>query len=199
MLRGVVLLLALGSPLSAQVVGAGFQIARSNQVDTKQAQGLSVRLRFGRRVELRYDHLLANGQRFDSPCGGFIPPGCGPETIDYTSRLHGFFVAVRVPMLSRGLVQLALLPEAGIVRGTIVKRSAATGQVGSSGTGGAPGAGLGLELSAARVGGTPFGVWIAGRFRGFVHPGSYALDGYEPHRGLDWIRSVEIGATLSMR
>lgn len=34
--------------------------------------------------------------------------------------------------------------------------------------------------------------------RGFVHPGEPAADGYEPHRGLDWIRSAEIGVTVAL-
>ena len=198
MLRSVIVMLAIGTPLSAQVVGAGFQIARSNQVDTKSAQGVAVRLRLGRRVELRYDYLLSDGQKFDYPCGGFIPPGCVQETIDYTSRLHGFFVGVRAPFFTKGAVQLSALPEVGFVTGTIYKRGVASGRDISS-SGGAPGAGLGLELSATRLFGTPLGAWIAARVRGFVHPGAYALDGYEPHRELDWIRAVELGASFSVR
>jgi len=197
-LRGVMLTLCVCSPLGAQVLGAGYQVARSNQIDMRESGGFSLRLRSRGPIELRYDYLLADGQRFDYPCGGFIPPGCVQQTINYSSRLHGIFIAVRAPLLSRGSFQLLALPEAGIVFGTIVMRSAATGQVGASATGGALGAGAGVELSASRVGGTPIGGWIAARVRGFVHPGAVAQDGYEPHRELDWIRSVEVGVTLAL-
>ncbi len=198
-LRGVMLTLSVCSPLSAQVVGAGYQVARSDQMDTREARGPGLRFRFRGPIDLRYDYLAGDGQRFDSPCGGFIPPDCGPETINYSSHLHGVFVAARARLLSRGSFDLFVLPEVGLVSGTITKRSAATGQVGASATGGALGAGAALELSASRVGGTPIGGWIAARLRGFVHPGAYALDAYEPHRSLNRIGSLEVGVTVDLQ
>jgi hypothetical protein len=196
-LRGVILTLGVCSPLGAQVFGAGYQVARANQIDMRQASGPGLRLRFRVPIDLRYDYLITDGQRFDTPCGGFIPPNCPPETINTSSRLHSVFIAARARLLSRGSFQLFALPEVGIVSGTIVKRGVASGR-GTSATGGGLGAGAALELFASRVGGTPIGGWIAARFRKFVHPGTYAADGYEPHRGLDWIRSVEIGVTFAL-
>lgn len=195
----VVLTLGVCTPLSAQVVGAAYQVARSDQIDTRAARGLGLRVRFSVPIELRYDYLVAQGQRFDSPCGGFIPPGCDPETITYASHLHGIFVAARARLLSRGSFHVFVLPEVGLVSGTITKRSAATGEVGASASGSAPGAGAALELSASRVGGTPIGGWIAARLRGFVHPGAYALDAYDPHRSLNRIGSVELGVTFALQ
>jgi hypothetical protein len=149
---------------------------------------------------LRYDYLVADGQRFDSPCGGFITgPACSQQTINYSSRLHSIFIAARARVLSRGSFELFALPEVGFVSGTISKRSAATGQVGASSTGGGLGAGGAVELFASRVGGTPIGGWVAARVRRFVHPGAYVADAYDPHRGLEWIRSVEFGVTFALR
>jgi len=201
-LRVVMLTLGVCSPplpLGAQALGAGYQIALSNQIDMRQSNGPGLRVRFRVPIDLRYDYLLADGQRFDSPCGGFIPPNCGPETINVSSRLHSIFIAARARLLSRGSFDLFALPEVGLVSGTIVKRSAATGREGASATGGGLGAGAAVELFAADVGGTPIGGWIAARYRRFVHPGTYAADGYEPHRGLDWIRSAEIGVTFALQ
>ena len=199
-LRVVMLTLGVCTPLGAQALGAGYQIARSNEIDMLQSSGPGLRLRFPGPIDLRYDYLLADGQRFDSPCGGFLPPNCPPETINYSSRLHSIFIAARARLLSRGSFDLYALPEVGLVSGTIVKRSAATGREGASATGGGLGAGAAVELFASRVGGTPLGGWIAARVRRFVHPGAYAIaDGYDPHRDLDWIRSVEIGVTFALR
>src|SRR4051812_22010387 len=101
----VILALCVCGPLSlgAQSLGIGYQIARSNQIDRREANGPSVRLRFpGRaRIELRYDYLGSDGRRFDTPCGGFILPNCGPEPIEYSSNLHNLFIAVRASLLSR--------------------------------------------------------------------------------------------------
>lgn len=196
-LRGVILTLGVCSPLSAQVVGAGYQVARSDQVDTRASRGLGLRLRLPVPIDLRYDYLAAHGQRFDYPCGGFVPPGCVPETINYSSHLHSIFVAGRARLLSRGSFHLFALPEVGLASVRIAKRSAATGTQGASGSGSILGAGAALELSASRVGGTPIGGWIAARFRRFVAPGAYALDGYEPHRQLTQIGSVEFGVTFA--
>jgi hypothetical protein len=199
MLRALLLTLILSVPLGAQTFGAGYQIASANQIDMRQSGGLGVRVRFRVPIDLRYDYLVANGQRFDNPCGGFIlGPECFQQTIDYSSHLHSIFIAARARLAARGSFTLYALPEVGFVSGTIVKRSAATGQEGASATGGAPGAGAALELSMTRLGGGTFGGWIAARFRGFVHPGAYAVDGYEPHRGLDWIRSLEVGVTFAL-
>ncbi len=197
-LRGVMLTLGVCTPLGAQAFGAGYQIARANQIDIGQASGPGLRLRFRVPIDLRYDYLITDGQRFDTPCGGFIlGPACANQTINYSSRLHSIFIAARARLLSSGSFNLFALPEVGFVSGTISKRSAATGQEGASATGGGLGAGAGLELSATRVGGTPIGGWIAARVRRFVHPGAFAADVYEPHRGLEWIRSVEIGVTFA--
>ena len=199
-LRGVMLTLGVCSPLGAQALGAGYQVARSNQIDMRQSNGPGLRLRFRVPIDLRYDYLFTDGQRFDSRCaGGPLPPQCAPETIDYSSRLHSIFIAARARLLSRGSFSLFALPEVGFVSGTIAKRSAATGQEGASATGGGLGAGAAVELFASRVGGTPIGGWIAARVRRFVHPGTSAVDGYDPHRGLDWIRSVEIGVTFALQ
>jgi len=198
MLRGVLVTLGVCSPLGAQALGAGYQIARANQIDMRQASGPGLRLRFRVPIDLRYDYLVTDGQRFDTPCGGFIPPNCPPETINSSSRLHSVFIAARARLLSRGSFHLFALPEVGFVSGTILKRGVASGR-GTSATGGGLGAGAAVELFAARVGGTPIGGWVAARFRGFVHPGAYAVDGYEPHRELDWIRSVEFGVTFSLQ
>ncbi len=190
-LRGVMLTLGVCSPLGAQVLGAGYQVARSNQIDMRQSNGPGLRLRFRVPIDLRYDYLFTDGQRFDSRCaGGPLPPQCAPETIDYSSRLHSIFIAARARLLSRG--------SFSFVSGTIAKRSAATGQEGASATGGGLGAGAAVELFASRVGGTPIGGWFAARIRRFVHPGASAVDGYEPHRGLDWMRSVEMGVTFAL-
>jgi len=199
--RGVMMLtLGVCSPLGAQALGVGFQITRANEIDMRQASGPGLRLRLRVPIDLRYDYLLADGQRFDSPCGGFIiGPGCADQTINYSSRLHSIFIAARARLLSRGSFSLFALPEVGFVSGTISKRSAATGQEGASATGGGLGAGAAVELYAARVGGTQLGGWIAARVRRFVHPGAYIPEGYEPHRGLDWIRSVEIGLTFALQ
>lgn len=197
MLRSVILTLSVCSPLSAQVLGAGYQVARSNQTDMRQSGGLGLRLRFAAPVDLRYDYLASDGQRFDSPCGGFVPPDCGPETINYSSRLHSVFIAARARLVSRGSFQLFVAPEVGLASGTISKRSAATGAEGASATASFPGVGAALELSASGLGGTALGVWIGARVRHFMHPGTMALDSYEPHRELDWIRSVEVGVTFA--
>jgi hypothetical protein len=201
MLRGVAMLtLGVSSPLGAQALGAGYQIARANQIDMLQSGGPGLRVRFRVPIDLRYDYLVADGQRFDSPCGGFIlGPACTQQTINYSSRLHSIFVAARARLLSGGSFELFALPEIGFVSGTISKRSAATGQLGASSTGGGLGAGGAVELFASRVGGTPIGGWVAARVRKFVHLGTYTADAYEPYRGLEWIRSVEFGVTFALR
>ena len=119
-LRVVMLTLGVCSPppLGAQALGAGYQIALSNQIDMRQSNGPGLRVRFRVPIDLRYDYLLADGQRFDSPCGGFIPPNCGPETINVSSRLHSIFIAARARLLSRGSFDLFALPEVGLVSGT---------------------------------------------------------------------------------
>jgi len=197
--RGVAMLaLGVGSPLGAQALGAGYQIARANQIDMRQSNGLGLRLRLRVPIDLRYDYLVADGQRFDSLCGGFVPLNCPVETINTSSRLHSVFIAARARLLARGSWQLSALPEVGFVSGTIVKRGVASGGR-SDATGGGLGAGGAVELFASRVGGTPLGGWVAARVRRFVHPGTYIADAYEPHRGLDWIRSVEFGVTFALR
>lgn len=197
-LRGVILTLSVCSPLSAQVVGVGYQVARSDQIDTRGSHGPGLRLRFPVPIELRYDYLAAHGQRFDSPCGGFIPPNCGPETIDYSSHLHSIFLAARARLFSRGSFHLFALPEVGLAEVMIAKQSA-TGTQGASASGSILGAGAALELSASRIAGTAIGGWIAARYRRFVAPGAYALDGYEPHRQLNQIGSVELGVTIAFQ
>lgn len=198
-LRAAILTLSICSPLGAQSVGLGYQVARSNQSDMLESAGPGLRVRFRGHVELRYDYLMHEGQRVDSPCGGFIPPECGPEPITYSSHLHSLFVAARARLVSLGSFQLLVVPEIGLASGTVTKRSVATGFEGASGGGGGLGMGLALELSASRVGGSPIGGWIAGRVRGFTAVGPVAQDGYEPFRELDSIRSVEIGVTVAVR
>ena len=44
---------------------------------------------------------------------------------------------------------------------------------------------------------TPLGGWIGLRYRRFVTPGPEALDAYDPHRDLHWIRSAELGLIFS--
>jgi hypothetical protein len=197
-LRAVILALSLCSPLSAQFVGAGFQLVRSDQRDMRGSRGPALRFGFGP-IDLRYDYLVADGQRFDYPCGGgFIPPGCVQETIYYSSHVHSIFMAARARLLSRGSFDLVLLPEIGLTSGTFAKQST-TGPRGGSTTGNNLGAGAALELAASRLRGTQVGGWIAARFRGFVAPGSYAVDGYEPHRQQNWIGSVELGVRYALQ
>ena len=200
-LSSVLLTLCVCSSLRAQVIGFGYEVARANQIDMREAGGLGLRVRFRGPIDLRYDYLVTDGRRFDTPCGGFIfdSPQCAAQTINYASRLHNIFIAVRARLLSRGAFELIALPEVGFVTGTISKRSAATGQEWAAATGGGLGAGASLELSATRVGGGQLGGWIAARFRGFIHPGTTVVDGYEPHRELDWIRSVEVGVTFALQ
>ena len=196
-LRAVILTLSVCSPLGAQFVGAGYQVARSDQIDSRKLQGPGLRFLVGP-IDLRYDYLVGDGQRFDYPCGGFIPPGCVRETINYSSTLHSIFVAARAHLLSRGSFDLFALPEVGLADVTIAKQST-TGPRGTSGGGRLLGAGATLELSASRVGGTAIGGWIAARYRRFVAPGAYAVDGYEPYRQLNGIGSVELGVTVALQ
>ena len=198
-LRAAILTLSVCSPLGAQSVGLGYQVARSNQSDMLESSGPGLRVRFRGPIELRYDYLMHEGQRVDSPCGGFIPPECGPEPITYSSHLHSLFVAARARLVSLGSFQLLAVPEIGLASGTVTKRSVATGLEGASGGGGGLGMGFALELSVSRVGGSPIGGWIAGRVRGFAAFGPVAQDGYEPFRELDSIRSVEVGLTVAVR
>ena len=195
----MILTLSVCSPLSAQVVGAVYQVARSNHIDMRGSRGLGLRIRFRVPIDIRYDYLVARGQRFDYPCGGFIPPGCVQETINYSSDVHSIFVAARARLLVRGPLALFVLPEVGLTSGSYARRSAATPTRGASGGGTNLGAGAALELSVSRVGGTPIGGWIAARYRRFVTPGSYALDGFEPHRQLNGIGSVELGVTYALQ
>lgn len=197
-LRSLILLLSVCSPLSAQFVGAGFQFVRSDQIDMRGSRGPGLRFGFGP-IDLRYDYLVAHGQRFDYPCGGFVPPGCVQETIDYSSHVHSIFLAARARLLSRGSLGLFVLPEVGLTAGTFARRSVATPTRGSSAGGLNLGAGAALELAASRLRGTPVGGWIAARFRRFVAPGSYAVDGFEPHREQNWIGSVELGVKYALR
>jgi hypothetical protein len=198
-LRLVLLTLSVCSPLGAQAVGVAYQIARSNQYDMLDMSGPGLRLRASAPIELRYDYLLTDFRRFENPCGPFPPLSCGPDTLDTSSRVHTLFIAARARLFSGGSFHLVALPELGYMWGTITKRRAATGEEYVSYSGDAPGAGIALELSAARVGGTPIGGWIAARVRGLTHPGVRVADVLEPFRGLDWIRSVEIGVTVSLQ
>jgi hypothetical protein len=95
-LRNIVLLCCFGSPLGAQGIGAGYQIARADQEDTRDARGLGIRIQFRGPIELRYDYLSSAGERFDFPCGGFIPPGCVQEPIHYSSDLQGLGAALEL-------------------------------------------------------------------------------------------------------
>lgn len=193
------LLLSISGSLSAQAVGVGYQVARTDQSDTREARGPGVRVRFRGPVELRYDYLANDGQRFDYVCGGFIPPDCVQETIRYSSQLHSLFVAARARLFSLGSFHLAALPELGLVSGTIEKRSVATGRTGASAGGGALGAGVALELSATHVGGSAFGGWVAARIRGLANISPVAEDAYQPLRELSSIGSVELGVTVALR
>jgi hypothetical protein len=195
----IYLLFAFGlcGTLEAQVIGIGYQKVESDQADMREMRGPGLRLRLRPPIDLRYDYYTSQGQRIDSPCGGFIPPDCGPEVIDYSSYLHNFFVAGRIDALPGRSFHVFVLPEVGVVFGKISKRSAATGLQGASSTGGALGAGAAVELSTESLGKSPLGGWIAVRYRRFTTPGSAALDGYEPHRDLNWIRSAELGLILS--
>jgi len=197
-LRAVILALCVCSPLSAQFVGAGFQVVRSDQIDMRGSRGPALRFGFGP-IDLRYDYLVAHGQRFDYPCGGgFIPPGCVQETIDYSSHVHSIFLGARARLLSRGSFDLFVLPEVGLTSGTFAKQST-TGPQSASSSGYNLGAGAAVELAASRLRGTAIGGWIAARFRGFVAPGSYAVDGFEPHRQQHWIGSVELGVRYGLQ
>ena len=198
-LLAALLALRLCAPLGAQVLGAGYQMARSNQVDMLEPGGLALRIRFPIPMDLRYDYLLADTRRFENPCLEPAPPSCGPDTLDTATRLHSVFLAARAPLFSHGSFALFGLPEIGVAVGSITKRVAATGAEYTSYKGIMPGAGVALELSASRVAGTPIGGWIAARVRGFTHPGTVPADGYDPFHGLDWIRSVEIGLTFAMQ
>ena len=198
-LRTAILALSACTPLGAQSVGVGFQIARSNETDMLESAGPGLRVRFRGPIELRYDYLMHEGQRVDSPCGGFIPPECGPEPITFSAQLHSLFVAARGRIVSLGSFQLLAIPEVGLATGTVTKRSVATGVDGASGGGSGLGMGFALELSASRVGSSPIGGWIAGRVRGFAAVGPVAEDGYQPFRALDSIRSVEFGVTWALR
>ncbi len=61
-LRGAVMLtLCVGTTLGAQVFGAGYQIARANQIDMRQSNGVGLRLRFLVPIDLRYDYLITDG------------------------------------------------------------------------------------------------------------------------------------------
>jgi len=60
-LRGVILMLVVCSPLGAQTLGAGYQIARANQIDIRRASGPGLRLRFRVPIDLRYDYLITDG------------------------------------------------------------------------------------------------------------------------------------------
>jgi hypothetical protein len=193
----VMLLLRISSPLSSQALGAGYQLARSDHHNARDARGLAIRIRLPVPVDLRYDYLAANGERFESPCVGFVPPGCPSETVHHSTGLHSIFIAARARLFSFGSFQLIALPELGFVTGTIERRGMTSGKE-TSASGSAPGAGLSLELAAPRVGGSAFGGWVAMRLRGFVHPGSYAVDGYEPVRDLNGISSVELGVTYAV-
>jgi hypothetical protein len=195
----VLLALSISTALSAQAVGVGYQVARTDQSDIREARGPGLRVRFRGPVELRYDYLSNDGQRFDYPCGGFIPPECVQETIHYSSQLHGLFVAARAPLISLGSFHLAALPELGLVTGTIEKRSVATGIAGASGGGSALGVGVSLELSATHLGGTAFGGWVAARLRALADIGMVAEDAYQPLRQLSQISSVELGLTVALR
>ena len=187
--------LSVCRPVGAQVLGAGYQVARSNQFDMLKTGGPGLRLRFPMRIDLRYDYLLGDVRRFENPCG-FAPPSCGPDTLDTAARIHTLFLAARVRLVSRGSFELSALPEIGVAAGTITKRRAATGVEFTSYDGVIPGAGAALEISTSGLAGTPIGGWIAVRVRGFVHPGTVPADAYDPFDGVDWIRSVEIGMTV---
>ncbi len=128
--------------------------------------GLRLHLRWP--IDLRYDYLLTDGERFDYLYGGFLPEGSVREPITYSTRLHTVFVAARARLLSRGSFQLLALPELGLWTGTVTKRRAATGEEGASGGAGGVGMGIALERSASRVGGSPIGGWIAVRIRDFT-------------------------------
>jgi hypothetical protein len=192
----LLLALTLCGTLDAQVIGVGYQKVQSDQIDMRDMSGAGLRIRLKPPIDLRYDYYSSQGQRFDSPCGGFIPPECGPELIDYSSYLHNFFVAGRIDLIPGRSFHVYLLPEAGMVLGKITKRGIASG-MGASSTGGALGAGAAVELSASSLMNTPLGGWIGLRYRRFVTPGPEALDAYDPHRDLHWIRSAELGLIFS--
>jgi hypothetical protein len=198
LLRSVILTLSICSPLGAQTVGVGYQLARSDQNDMLESGGPGLRVRFKAPVDLRYDYLTSEIERFENPCGGFAPPSCGPDSLATSTHLHSVFIAARARLVSLGAFHLFALPEAGFVTGKIVKRTVATGQEFTSYTGGALGVGIALELSAARLGGTPVGGWIAARIRHFTPSGPAPADTVRPWYWLDWIRSVEVGLTVAL-
>lgn len=195
-LRVLILVFALCGTLDAQVIGIGYQKVQSDQIDMRDMSGPGVRIRLTRPIDMRYDYYSSFGHRLDSPCGGFIPVDCGPEVIQYESYLHNFFVAGRIDVLPGKSFHVYLLPEVGMVLGKISKHGTATG-MGASSTGGALGAGAAVELSAESFKNTPFGGWIGLRYRRFFAPGPEAIDAYEPHRDLNWIRSAELGLVFS--
>jgi hypothetical protein len=184
------------SPLGAQAVGVGYQLARSDATNMLKSGGPGLRLRLRGPIDLRYDYLLTDGERVDYLYGGFLPPESVPEPITYSTRLHTLFIAARARLLSHGSLQLLALPELGLWKGTVTKRSVATGQETAPG-GGGWGAGIALELSAFHIRGSPIGGWVAARLRTFV-PGMRAEDADEPLWDLESIRSLEIGLTYGL-
>jgi hypothetical protein len=196
--RTLILLLSIASPLSSQVLGVGYQVARSDQTDTRQAQGPGFRIQPSAIVELRYDYVTADGERLGSVCG-FEPPDCPAEPFNYSSRLHNIFIAARARLVSFGSFELLLLPEFGMVSATLVRRSVATGRESTSDSGILPGGGAALQLSVSRVGGSVFGGWIAARARVFAHPGEPAADAPDPYGQMNWIRSLELGVSVALR
>ena len=197
-LSALLIAFSLSGTLDAQVIGIGYQKVQSDQIDMRDMSGPGVRIRLNVPVDIRYDYYSSFGHRFDSVCGGMAGPECGSaEVIEYSSYLHNFFVAGRIDVFPGRSFHVYLLPEAGMVYGRISKHSAATGVLGATSTGGAIGAGGAVELSASSFQNSPLGGWIALRYRRFVRPGPTALDAYEPHRDLHWIRSAEVGLIFS--
>src|SRR5688572_13842705 len=110
-LRLLLLSFALCGPLDAQVIGIGYQRVESDQIDMRDMTGPGLRLRLRPPIDVRYDYYTSLGYRVDSACGGFIPPDCGPEVIEYSSYLHNLFVAGRIDVLPGRSFNLFLLPE----------------------------------------------------------------------------------------
>ena len=77
-LRCLILTLGVCTPLGAQAFGAGYQIARANQIDIGQASGPGLRLRFRVPIDLRYDYLITGVAKdllsmFHTPRNNFFP------------------------------------------------------------------------------------------------------------------------------
>lgn len=191
----VFLLCGIATPLGAQSIDVGYQYARSNQQDARNMHGFEVRLRFSGPIDLRYDYVSGSNQRFAAPCT--FPPGCAPEVMEFQTGLQTLFVAARLRVLSRGSLMVFVLPEIGWMMGTVEQRGL-TSLTMTSSREDAPGAGLGLELAATRIGGSAFGGWIGARFRAFAisHPNVVAYGSYPST--LDRLGAVELGVSYEL-